>query len=86
MALTGADNRKSVAGSVALVGAAVVTSAGLLGWLQRTGCLDVALPGDLWLRLCVISCVAAVVELITVADDNYTVPSTAGFLSLFLLG
>lgn len=86
-ALTGAENRKSVAGSLALVIASVLTSAGILLWLQATGSLLMVLPplGELITKLLIITCGAALIELIPIADDNYTVPITAAVLSLFLL-
>ncbi|GAX24100.1 hypothetical protein FisN_9Hh352 [Fistulifera solaris] len=83
-ALTGVNNRKSIAGSLALVAASVVTSVGILLWLQATGSLLTTLPpfGELVAKLLVITVGAAFVELVPIADDNYTVPMTAAALSL----
>jgi len=85
--LTGSSNRKSVAGSAALVVASVITSTGLLQWLQYWGCLDMPLPvlPILLVKLTAVAAVAAFFELIPVADDNYTVPLTAAVLTQLLL-
>jgi len=85
--LTGSSNRKSVAGSAALVVASVITSTGLLQWLQYWGCLEMPLPllPILLVKLTVVAAVAAFFELIPVADDNYTVPLTAAVLTQLLL-
>lgn len=86
-AITGSKNRKSVAGSFAMIVGSVLTSLALLSWLHATGSLATLPPlGELTLKLIYISAAAAFCELIPIADDNYTVPFTAAILSFYLLG
>jgi len=88
----GKDNKwwfsdsKSVAGTVAFVVSASFTSYGLVNWFQYTGCLQIALsPMDLALRITAISVLCAIVELLPIGDDNFTVPLSAAALAALLL-
>eukprot|EP00977_Amphora_coffeiformis_P004870 scaffold1048_cov90-Amphora_coffeaeformis.AAC.3 len=81
--------KKSVAGSLAFWLGSWITSVGLLQWMQYWGCLN-SLVGttsllDMVWRVGVITFLATVVELIPIADDNYTVPLAAALGALWLL-
>jgi dolichol kinase len=84
--LTGVENRKSLVGSAAFLVASVGTAWGLLAWFQASGCLSMSYEGwELFGRLVVICGTSAFLELIPVANDNYTVPLSAALLSMLLL-
>ena len=77
---------KSVAGSIAFTIASSLASFGLVNWLIFTGCLETTFePMALALRIFGISVLCAMVELLPVGDDNYTVPLSAAVLTALLL-
>ena len=77
---------KSIVGTTAFVVAATLCSVGLAAWLSFTGCLELPLAmSELIPRIAGISLACAVVELLPVGDDNWTVPLSAALLSLFFL-
>ena len=77
---------KSVAGSIAFTIASSLASFGLVNWLIFTGCLETTFePMALALRIIGISVLCAMVELLPVGDDNYTVPLSAAVLTALLL-
>ena len=80
------SDSKSIAGSVGFTIASTLTSLGLVKWLVFTGCLQTALgSADLAIRIFGISLFCAIVELLPVGDDNYTVPLSAAVLAAILL-
>ena len=77
---------KSIAGSVAFVISSALTSYGLVQLFMATGFYQSALlPVDLLLRIIGISVACAIIELLPVGDDNYTVPISAGTLAALFL-
>ena len=55
-------------------------------WLDYTGCLDSSLAfADVALRIGAISCICALVEILPIGDDNYTVPGSAALLAALWL-
>lgn len=88
--VTGPDNRKSIAGTVAFLVACVTTAAGLLWWFHTTGCLELAGDGGALVpmaqQLVLICSVAAVFELLPIANDNYSVPLSAALVTILLWG
>jgi ribulose-phosphate 3-epimerase len=76
---------KSIAGSLAFCGAAWGASAGILAWMQYWDCLSAFDVGNVGVRLAVVTLAAAIMELLPVADDNYTVPLSAGIGAFLLL-
>ena len=57
-----------------------------VNWLIFTGCLETTFePMALALRIFGISVLCAMVELLPVGDDNYTVPLSAAVLTALLL-
>lgn len=75
---------KSVAGTLAFWIAATVASAGLLAWMNLWRCwtIPVAMEWtDLVGRLALITMAAALLELVPIADDNYTVPISTAILT-----
>jgi phytol kinase len=77
---------KSVVGSVAFAVASSISSIGLVTWLITTGCLQSTLLWtDLAFRITGISLTCAVVELLPIGDDNYTVPLSAAILAYLFL-
>ena len=84
--VTGSENRKSVVGTLAFWVASVGTAFGLLMWFQATGCLALSVDAaELLARVAVICGVSAILELIPIANDNYTVPLSAALMSILLL-
>ena len=81
--------KKSVAGSMAFWVGSWITSVGLLQWMQYWGCFSLAGDStnilDMVWRVGTITLLAAIVELIPIADDNYTVPLAAALGALWLL-
>jgi phytol kinase len=77
---------KSIVGSAAFAASSSLCSIGLVNWLISAGCLQSTLDfTDLSLRIIGISVACALVELLPIGDDNYTVPLCAGLLvALFL--
>jgi len=77
---------KSIAGTMGFIVSAALCSIGLASWLMYTNAIVVALPmGALVSRIILISVVSALVELLPVGDDNWSVPITAGVLSSILI-
>jgi dolichol kinase len=77
---------KSVAGTIAFWLGATACSVGLLLWMQSTGNLMLQTTGlELVATVAAISGVAALLELVPFADDNYTVPVAAGILTMLFL-
>jgi phytol kinase len=77
---------KSIAGSTAFAVSSSLTSFGLVNWLSATGCLETSLgTTDLAIRIIAISVICAMVELLPIGDDNYTVPLSAAALASLLL-
>jgi dolichol kinase len=77
---------KSVAGSVAFFVGASSCSVALALWFGYTGVLTLPLElSDLAFRIVVISALSAVIELIPVVDDNWSVPLGAAILSAAFL-
>lgn len=86
--LYGFGENKSVVGTTAFGMSAFLVTFALVQWLQFTGCME--LPSylgtvDIALRILLISFVTAIVELLPVGDDNYTVPLTAAAMTSLLL-
>jgi phytol kinase len=81
-------SKKSVAGSLAFWMASTLCATALLLWFQHWGMFQLALSStDLVLRLAGICFVSALLELVpaTIADDNYSVPISAGLLTAYLI-
>lgn len=77
---------KSIVGSVAFAASSSFCSIGLVSWLISAGCLQSALDfTDLSLRIIGISVACALVELVPIGNDNYTVPLCAGLLAALFL-
>jgi phytol kinase len=77
---------KSIVGSAAFAASSSLCSIGLVSWLISVGCLQSTLEfTDLSLRIIGISVVCALVELIPIGNDNYTVPLCAGLLAALFL-
>ena len=77
---------KSIVGSVAFAMSSSLCSIGLVSWLISAGCLQSALDfADLSLRIIGISVACALVELVPIGNDNYTVPLCAGLLAALFL-
>lgn len=72
---------KSIAGTMAFWIASTVASAALLGWMQYWGCLTLPVD-DVLFRVACISLITALIELVPIADDNYTVPVSAALLTM----
>ena len=79
-------SRKSVVGSVAFWLSSSLVSVGLIKWMEVTGCMTVDVI-DLIPKIAFITFVSAIFEVVSESfgDDNYTVPITAGLLSMLLL-
>lgn len=80
------SERKSIAGTLAFIIAASVSTTLLALWFQFTGIVltDLSLF-DLIQKIALISTLSAAVELLPFFDDNWSVPITAAFLASFLL-
>ena len=77
---------KSVSGTVAFWIGSTLTSVGLLQWMQYWNCLTLDFATDeLIFRVAGITLVAAILELVPFADDNYTVPLSAAVLTMLFL-
>jgi phytol kinase len=77
--------QKSIAGSLAFLVASTLCGAGLVSWLQFSGCLELPASmmfSDVALRIAGISAVSALLELLPVGDDNLTVPLSAAAMAL----
>jgi dolichol kinase len=80
------SERKSIAGTLAFIIAASVSSTLLAMWFQSTGMVLTGLSlTDMIQRIVIISSLSAVVELLPIFDDNWSVPITAALLASFLL-
>eukprot|EP00532_Pseudo-nitzschia_australis_P010004 CAMPEP_0168239080 /NCGR_PEP_ID=MMETSP0140_2-20121125/21292_1 /TAXON_ID=44445 /ORGANISM="Pseudo-nitzschia australis, Strain 10249 10 AB" /LENGTH=522 /DNA_ID=CAMNT_0008173283 /DNA_START=260 /DNA_END=1825 /DNA_ORIENTATION=+ len=78
------DGQKSLVGTAAFCASAFALTTAACYWLLLTGCL--ALPStlafaDVALRIGAISCICALVEILPIGDDNYTVPGSAALLA-----
>mmetsp|Transcript_3211 Transcript_3211/g.7516 ORF Transcript_3211/g.7516 Transcript_3211/m.7516 type:complete len:367 (+) Transcript_3211:26-1126(+) len=77
---------KSIVGTVAFAVASALTSFGVVELFMATGYMQSALlPLELFTRVSIISVVCALIELLPVGDDNYTVPISAAALASLLL-
>ena len=78
---------KSVAGSLAFWVGSTVSSVAFLQWMSYWGCLDLSSYAgiDLWQRVGLITFGSAILELVPIVDDNYSVPLSAALFTLLLL-
>ncbi len=77
---------KSVAGTLAFIVASSLCSIGLGFYLQAMGAVVSSVPFmESVGKFVTISVLSAFIELIPIADDNWTVPISAGFLSFLML-
>mmetsp|Transcript_45517 Transcript_45517/g.45953 ORF Transcript_45517/g.45953 Transcript_45517/m.45953 type:complete len:210 (-) Transcript_45517:458-1087(-) len=77
---------KSIAGTMAFIASSTIVSLGLALWFQHFGVLtleNIPILG-LGLRVLVISVICALVELLPLGDDNWTVPLSAALLAKLL--
>jgi farnesol kinase len=74
---------KSYIGSLAFVISSFIATIGILAWYNYTGVLSFDVM-NLWPKLLLISIVCAGVELMDIADDNWTVPLTGGIMAAYL--
>ena len=88
----GKDNKwffskdKSIAGSLAFFVGASSCSIALAWWFAYTGTLVPSMEfADIAVRIVFISAISAIVELIPLVDDNWSVPLTAAVLAAALL-
>lgn len=88
----GKDNKwffskdKSIAGSLAFFVGASSCSIALAWWFAYTGTLVPSMEfADIAVRIIFISAISAIVELIPLVDDNWSVPLTAAILAAALL-
>jgi dolichol kinase len=80
------SEKKSVAGTIGFLVTASICSIGLTAWLMYTHSVAVTMPMSVLVsRIVFISAISALVELVPGADDNWSVPITAGVLSFFLI-
>lgn len=76
------DGQKSLAGTAAFGVFAFGLTLAICSWLIATGALPSSLAfSELATRIFAISCICALVEVLPVGDDNYTVPGSAALLS-----
>jgi len=76
------DGEKSLVGTVAFAFFSFVVTTGISLWLISTGCLVSSLGfSELAARILAISCICAMVEVLPLGDDNFTVPGSAALLS-----
>lgn len=77
---------KSIAGSVAFFIGASSCSIAIAWWFAHTGTLVPTMEfADVAVRIVIISAISAIVELIPIVDDNWSVPLTAAILAAALL-
>lgn len=77
---------KSIAGSVAFFIGASSCSIAIAWWFAYTGTLVPTMEfADVAVRIVIISAISAIVELIPIVDDNWSVPLTAAILAAALL-
>ena len=80
------SNDKSLVGTFAFIAASSICSIFLGLYLQYVGAITVALPCvELVRKFVIISVLSALIEVVPIADDNWSVPISAGILSLLLL-
>jgi len=80
------DGQKSLVGTVAFAVSAFAVTLGVCCWLIATGALSSSLTlVALATRILAISCICALVEILPIGDDNYTVPGSAALLSALWL-
>ncbi len=80
------DGQKSLAGTAAFAVFASGLTLAICSWLIATGVLPSSLAfTELATRIAAISCICALVEILPVGDDNYTVPGSAALLSYLWL-
>lgn len=73
---------KSIAGTLAFVISASLCTGTLAAWLSFTGCLALPFPmADLLPRIVAITAASALIELLPIGDDNWSVPISAAVLS-----
>lgn len=76
------DRQKSLAGTVAFAVCAFGLTLSICSWLIASGSLVSSLDfSEMAARILAISCICALVEVLPVGDDNYTVPGSAALLS-----
>lgn len=75
---------KSMVGTLAFWIASTAVSYGILLWLQHTNCMVLDVDNVL-IRVAAVTLVSAIVELIPIFDDNYTVPISAAIMAAVLL-
>jgi len=76
------DRQKSLAGTVAFAVFAFGLTLSICSWLIASGSLVSSLDfSEMAARILAISCICALVEVLPVGDDNYTVPGSAALLS-----
>ena len=77
---------KSIAGSLAFFVGASSCSIALTWWFAYTGTLVPSMEfSDIAIRIVIISAISAIVELIPLVDDNWSVPLTGAILAAALL-
>ena len=77
---------KSIAGSAAFWISGTAVSFGVSMWLSTAGCLTLPLPlPELAVQIAWITALCALIELLPIGDDNWTVPLSAAALSLIFL-
>lgn len=77
---------KSIAGTLGFIASAAACSITIASWLLYTNTITMAIPfSALVERILFISTVSSMVELMPFADDNWTVPITAGVLASILI-
>ena len=80
------DGEKSLVGTVAFAVSAFGVSLGICYFLIAAGALSSSLTlASMATRILVISCICAMVEVLPIGDDNYTVPGSAALLSALWL-
>ena len=76
------DGEKSLVGTAAFAVFAFGLTLGVTSWLIATGALTSSLAfAEMARNILAISCICALVEVLPVGDDNYTVPGSAALLS-----
>ncbi|KAL7571350.1 hypothetical protein ACA910_007664 [Epithemia clementina (nom. ined.)] len=82
------EQKKSVVGSLAFGVGTTVAIVGILQWILQFPHCGLALApvvvDEIWMRAAVIGLVTAALELVPIADDNYTVPLAGAILGWIL--
>ena len=77
---------KSIAGSAAFLVSGTAVTIGILIWLSTAGCLTLPMPiPELATQVALITSACALIELLPIGDDNWTVPLSAALLSSIFL-